>query len=228
MVYANDPAREDQIRAELRDHLELKIGELEERGLAREDAVFKALESHGHPRVVGYGLRRWRWFDVRSHGTARGFIAIGPRAVGVFAFGGATLGIFSCGGLSAGLFSLGGLALSLLVAWGGFAASLGLAYGGGALGLIAIGGMTCGVVAYGGSAVGLLAMGEGIKYTLYTTENAPEALRNLAEIVKIDRTDWFIINICLLCILMTVLAVGTWMQQRELLRLRRADPGLAE
>jgi len=114
MIYANRNEKDAaQIRAELEDHLLKKIDDLEAGGLSREDAVFGAIEDHGHPRTVGYGLRkRFSWVDVRTHGTARGFIAIGPKAIGVFAFGGTAFGLFAFGGVALGLVAFGGLALA--------------------------------------------------------------------------------------------------------------------
>ncbi len=58
MIYAN---RNDidaaPIRDELEDHLLKKVDECVDGGMAREDALFQAIEDHGHPAVVGYGLR---------------------------------------------------------------------------------------------------------------------------------------------------------------------------
>ena len=136
MIYANrDEKDAAQIRAEQEDHLLKKIADLEADGLSREDAVFQAIEGHGHPRTVGYGLRkRFSWVDVRTHGTARGFIAIGPKAIGVFAFGGAAFGLFAFGGFALGLVAFGGLALAALLSFGGcYVAIIGFAYGGGTL-----------------------------------------------------------------------------------------------
>lgn len=227
MVYANDPQREVELRAELNDHLEQKIAELEEQGIAREDAIFQALEAHGHPRVVGYRLRGWRWLDVRSQGTARGFIAVGPRAVGVFAFGGASCGVFSIGGFSTGLISMGGFALSLLVAWGGFVVSLGLAYGGCALGLLAIGGAACGIVAWGGTAAGLLANG-GVMQSVYTTDTAPPWIVSLAEMIPTQSNEYATLNMIVIVLFVMILAAVMTAQLRERRRIIRADPRLVE
>ena len=46
-----------------------------------------------------------------QNATAKGIIAIGPKAVGVISLGGLSAGIFSVGGLSVGLLALGGLAI---------------------------------------------------------------------------------------------------------------------
>lgn len=158
IVYANlDAPQADSVRAELRDHLLERVGGLQKAGTPKEDAVFQAIHDMGSPRVVGYGLRpKFPWIDVRSHGTARGVIAIGPKAVGIFAFGGIATGVFAFGGLAIGVISMGGLGLALLFAWAGFAlAPVGIAYGGFAAGFIALGGFSIGIVSSGGFAAGL-------------------------------------------------------------------------
>jgi len=59
MLYANRKEEDAvKIRVELEDHLRQKIADLEESGLSCEDAVLQAIEDHGHPRTVGYGLRK--------------------------------------------------------------------------------------------------------------------------------------------------------------------------
>ncbi len=133
MIYANRKEEDAaKIRLELEDHLRQKITELEAQGAASEDAVSQAIKAHGSPRTVGYGLRKGvALLDVRTEGTARGIVAIGPRAVGVVAFGAVAL---------AGLVSRGGLSV----------APLGIAAG-----LAAAGRTACGIIAGGGLAVGL-------------------------------------------------------------------------
>ena len=95
MVYANRPEHEEaDLRNELEDHLLKKIDDLEGQGLSSVDAIYRAINAHGHPRVIGYGLRRgFPLVDIRSSGTARGVIAIGPRAVGIVACGGMAVGV---------------------------------------------------------------------------------------------------------------------------------------
>ena len=87
MIYANrKPDDAAKIRLELEDHLRQKITELEAQGLSNEDAVSCAIKAHGTPRTVGYGLRKgFALLDVRTEGTARGIVAVGPRAIGVLA-----------------------------------------------------------------------------------------------------------------------------------------------
>lgn len=51
---------------------------------------------------------------MRTHGTARGFIAIGPKAIGVFAFGGFALGLVAFGGFALGLVALDGFACGII------------------------------------------------------------------------------------------------------------------
>jgi len=153
MLYANRK-QEDQIsiRAELEDHLLQKIAELEAQGLAREDAIFQAIEDHGTARTVGYGLRRgFALLDVRTEGTARGFIAIGPRAVGVIAFGNVAVGLFAFGNIAFGALAFGALAIAGLLSLGGIS----LAPLGTAVGLAAVGRTAFGIIVCGGLAVGL-------------------------------------------------------------------------
>ena len=73
--------------------------------------------------------------------TARGWIAIGDRAIG---------GLFACGGVALGPISVGGLAIG------------GLSIGGGAIGAVALGGGALGLLAIGGGAFGLVALGGGV------------------------------------------------------------------
>ncbi|MHC4501177.1 MAG: permease prefix domain 1-containing protein [Planctomycetota bacterium] len=63
MIYANRN-RKDAVRiwAELEDHLLKKIADLEAEGVSREEAVLQAIEEHGHPRTVGYGLHKRFWW----------------------------------------------------------------------------------------------------------------------------------------------------------------------
>ena len=61
LTYAKRNKTDSQkIRAELKDHLLKKIEELESQGAKHEDAVFQAIEGHGHPKTVGYGLQNIR------------------------------------------------------------------------------------------------------------------------------------------------------------------------
>lgn len=171
-----DLARRQSVRDELEDHLLQKIEDLEKKGMIREDAVYQAIEDNGNPVIVGYKLRDWSFIDVRVKGTARGFIAIGPKAKGVIAIGGLAFGIIACGGLACGLFSFGGLALGLLLATGGCAAG-GFSYGGLSIGLVAFGGASIGIIASGGTAIGLWVPGGGICLRYFTPQNVPKFLR---------------------------------------------------
>ena len=94
LLYANRPESESEgIRQELKDHLLQKVEDLAGNGLPREEAILETLRQHGSPKTIGYKLRgSIPWIDIRSHGTARGVIAIGPRAIGIFAFGGVRFG----------------------------------------------------------------------------------------------------------------------------------------
>jgi len=110
----------------------------------------------GFPLVHAHMGRRVHGTPTR---TARGWIAVGERAVGLFAFGGVAMGGFAFGGICLGLTGFGGIAAGGF-AWGGLAIG-GLAWGGVALGYIAFGGMAAGVYAIGGQAFGLEVTGSG-------------------------------------------------------------------
>lgn len=156
MAYAHLPREGEakRVREELRDHLLEKADVLTKNGTPREDAVFQTLRAHGPASIVGYGLRpKFPLVDIRTVGTARGVVAIGPKAVGIFAFGGMAIGVFSFGGLSIGVVGMGGCVLALLGGWGGIGfVPLGIALAGCAIGLIAIGGFSLGGWTGGGPA----------------------------------------------------------------------------
>ena len=188
-----------KIRAEQQDHLEEKIERLVADGTAREDAVFRAIDEHGDALVVGYGLRpAFPLIDIRARGTARGVVAIGPKAVGIFAFGGSACGVFAFGGVSAGVFTIGGLTAALLLSWGGFAVvPLGIAYAGVGAGLVAIGGVV----------VGLLAQG-GVESSYYTMETAPEWLSALARTIAPTFEHFAILNLAMVAVMIALLVAS--------------------
>jgi hypothetical protein len=157
MIYANRNEKDtEKIRKELEDHLLKKVADLQAEGLSREDAVFAAIEDHGHPKTVGYGLRKHQWVDIRTRGTARGFIAIGPQAVGTIAIGGAAFGLFTCGIVGVGAISFSVVSIALF--WS-FGAAFALAGCGFAQGTVAIGLMATGLWSFGVIAVGAESMG---------------------------------------------------------------------
>ena len=202
----DDPMLAEQARAEQQDHLEEKIERLERDGTAREDAIFQAIEEHGDPATVGYGLRpSFPLIDVRVKGTARGVIAIGPKAVGVVALGGVSCGVFAFGGVAFGAVTCGGASLALLFAYGGMALSLlGVAVGGVAIGLLAMGGMGIGLVAHGGLAIGMYARG-GQVTSHYTPDNVPDWMASLADLAP-DPQTFTMVNMGLVA--MTLVMVG--------------------
>ncbi|MDX9973880.1 MAG: permease prefix domain 1-containing protein [FCB group bacterium] len=231
-----DDTRSTQIRAELRDHLEQKVESLQAEGYDGAEAIVKAVEDHGNPVVVGYRLRPWRMVDVRVRGTARGVIAIGPKAYGVVAIGGVAVGVFAFGGLALGIFSCGGLALALLLSVGGCAAG-GAAYGGLALGLVAFGGMAVGVIASGGTAAGLWVPGAGqALWSHYTWQTAPAWWHGIGHWLSYgsaqERMAFFRLHGAIGMAYMVFLAVVITMQavlmSKERERVRRYDPTLIE
>ena len=218
--------------------MEQKIDDHASAGLCREDAVHRALTDLGHPRVVGYGLRpKFPWVDVRLHGTAKGVIAIGPRAVGVVAIGGMAMGLFAFGGMAIGLVSLGGFGIALLLGMGGIAiAPAGVAYGGMAIGLVALGGMACGAVAMGGLGIGLWVPSGGVCYSYYVAENVPAVLRQLDHFMTVkDHADWvqlgrvwIWVNVAYVAVIMAGLVLQTTLMVREGRRVKAAGPTLFE
>ena len=224
MVYADCPDEEARdVRAELEDHLVTKATELEEGGQSEVDATFDAIRQTGPADIVGYGLRKFRWLDVRTKGTAKGFIAVGPRAVGVIACGGAALGVVTFAGAGVGLISVSGIALSLLFAFGGVAiAPVGLAYGGLAIGLIAVGGLTAGILSFGGAAAGLYANG-GITASFWTFEQAPVWMQY---VTKFLGNKWLFgsITVGFWTLWAALFATMMALQGKEMRRIRAGDP----
>lgn len=230
MTVANlDEPRAGEVRRELRAHVEEKAERLRlEDGLPPEDAVFKAIEDHGDPRVVGHGLRpKFPWLDVRTRGTARGVIAIGPRAVGVFAFGGMATGVFACGGIAIGAVTWGGIVLAALFAWGGIGASLGAGFIGVGAATVALGGFVLGVVASGGMAIALWVAAAGTGVSYYDAETVPAAL-TFADAWMTAPAMYFWASVILVVSFLILLTAGLTLQERERRRLLRADPTLAD
>lgn len=227
MIYANrKPDDAPAIRAELRDHLLTKVEDLKAQGIPPEDAVFQAIEDTGPAKKVGYGLRpRFPLIDVRQQGTARGVIAVGPKAVGIIACGGAAMGVVSYGGFAMGLLSVGGIAAGLLIGSGGIAfAPIGLAYGGLVLGMLALGGMAFGLVAIGGTAVGFWAAGVS-GWSAHPMAEIPEPFKTMMDTVQPHQAA---AGMIFLGVFILVFALTQWAVWREYRRIRIADPTLAE
>jgi len=230
MIYANrSETDESKIRTELKDHLLQKIAELESDGLSHEDAAFVTIEDHGHPRTVGYGLRkRFSWVDVRTHGTARGFIAVGPKAIGIIAIGGAAFGLFAFGGLAVGLVGFGGLALAALLSFGGCSVALvGVAFGGAAFGLIALGGFGCGIVAVGGGAIGLWVPEAGEAISYFSQETVPHYLQYF-DAFLMNKHTVKVIMLVSYAIFFPMLFIQVLLTKKEHRRIKEADPKLVE
>ncbi len=230
MIYANRrPEDAAGVRAELQDHLEAKVAHLMASGVGEADAVFQAIEDHGPPRTVGYMLRpRLPLIDVRTHGTARGVVAVGPRAVGVFAFGGVACGLFAFGGVAIGLVGMGGLVASLFFAWGAAACvPLGFAFAAAAAGVFACGGLALGVIASGGLAAGLWVPGAARGFSYFAWNQVPDSLRSVGRFLTDFDGTLLVTFVCL--ILFVPLFVATHaLGVREARRVRRLDPALEE
>lgn len=233
-----DPAREEQVRNELRDHLEQKVDALVGEGYDRAEALVKAVEDHGNPILIGYRLRPWRLVDVRLRGTARGVIAIGPRARGIVAIGGLAMGVFALGGVAIGAISFGGCALGLLLAWGGLAGG-GLAYGGCAVGVVAFGGMAVGVIASGATAAGLWVPGAAnVLWSHFTWQTVPAWWRAIGEWLSfnpnsVEEREAFstmvnVMNGVAMLFLFVMLMVQGFMTKKEHARLGQIDRSFIE
>jgi hypothetical protein len=179
--------RAREVREELGDHLRSELEAQRAKGISEEEAAFAAIRKMGHPVQVGRRIARpFVWVDIRSRGTAKGVIAIGPRAIGVFAFGGIAAGVVAVGGLSFGLLSFGGVGFGLLV-WAGMALG-GISCGGLAVGVIALGGLSIGLIASGGSVYALSNIGKyATGAVFYPPDQVPVWLKALEPLMKIPQ-----------------------------------------
>lgn len=178
--------RAGEIREELADHLHSDFEKFRAQGASEEDAAFAAVKRMGPPALVGKRIARpFAWVDIRSQGTARGVIAIGPRAVGVFAFGGIACGVVAIGGVSVGVISFGGLGLGLLV-WAGMALGL-ITSGGMSVGAVAGGGLAIGLVAAGGTVYGLSVPAKFAGAAMYAKDQVPGWLKSLDPLLEIPK-----------------------------------------
>jgi len=224
IIYANRKEEDsEKIRAELEDHLRQKISDLAAQGIPREDAVFQAIEDHGTARTVGYSLRRgFALLDVRTEGTARGFVAIGPRAVGIIAFGNIAVGLFAFGNLAFGALAFGALTIAGFLSIGGIS----LAPLGAAVGLAAVGQGAFGMIACGGLAVGLQVPWAIDGVSLLSGDNGLQFLHHFQThegiVALIAITAWLFLVFPLLN------GVMYSIKRNEYLRIEKADPKLIE
>jgi hypothetical protein len=199
--------------------LRQKIADLQTQDLPREDAVFQAIEDHGTARTVGYGLRKgFALLDVRTEGTARGFIAIGPKAVGIIAFGNVAVGLFAFGNLAIGALAFGALAIAGLLSI--------LAPLGAAVGLAAVGQGAFGMIACGGLAVGLRVPWAIDGVSLLSGENGLQFLQHFrtheGTVALIAIILWLFLTVPILN------GVMCSIKKNEYLRIQKADPKLIE
>jgi len=224
MAYVNR-RQEDaiEIRAELEDHLLQKVAELEAQHLPREDAIFQAIEDHGSARTVGYGLRKgFALLDVRTEGTARGFVAVGPKAIGVIAFGGVAVGLFAFGGFAIGAIAFGWLALAALISCG----SISLAPMGAALGLVVLGRIAIGMVAGGGLAVGLWVPWAVDRVSLLAGDNGIQLLQHFRNYN--DGVEMIVIAVWFFTIFPFLTGLMGAIESLEHKRIKKTDPKLVE
>ena len=224
ILYANRKEEgAGKIRTELEDHLRQKIADLQTQGMTREDAVFQAIEDHGTARTVGYSLRKgFALLDVRTEGTARGFVAIGPRAIGIIAFGNVAVGLFAFGNLAFGALAFGALTIAGFLAIGGIS----LAPLGAAVGLAAVGQGAFGMIACGGLAVGLQVPWAIDGVSLLSGENGLQFLHHFSTqegtVALIAITAW------LFLIFPIMNGVMCSVKRNEYLRIEKADAKLVE
>ena len=224
ILYANRKEEDAaKIRVELEDHLRQKTADLQAQGLPREDAVFQAIEDHGTARTVGYGLRKgFALLDVRTEGTARGLIAIGPRAVGIIAFGNVAVGLIAFGNLAFGALAFGALAIAGLLSFGGIS----LAPLGAAVGLAAAGRTALGMIACGGLALGLRVPWAIDGISFLSGDNGPQFLQHFqtheGTFALIAIIFWFFL------IFPIMNGVMCSIKRNEYLRIEKADPKLVE
>ncbi len=233
LIYANKPeTKAEAIRKELKDHLLQKVEDLSKSGLSREEATLEALRQHGVPKIIGYRLRgAFPLIDIRSYGTARGVIAIGPQAVGIFAFGGIAVGVIACGPVAVGLFSAGFLAVGLLFAWA-FVGVGGIAAAFVAIGVVAAGGyMAIGLLASGEVATGAWVPPTGHgpgTISHYTAENVPPFLKSLEPLLNgCAFFERHVFTIFLPSYLLLIFALG-YLKYREGKRVASADNWLID
>ena len=222
LTYADPlPKDRDAVEHEVRDHLYTKVERLVQDGVPLEDAVYRAVRDYGPARRAGYGRRRPdRLLDIRIEGTARGVVAIGPRAVGVVAMGGLTCGVVSFGAVSVGVIGFGALTLGLVAACGAVAASPLLATGAAAVGLIAVGQSAVGAIAFGNTAMGLVAEGQATQ----TPGTAPAWIKALRSWIPTGGLLTGLVVTLHAAIGLATLVPCLLLQAREIKRLKRADP----
>ena len=221
MIYANRKEEAAaKIRLELADHLQQRVAELEGQGTSSEDAVAQAIKAHGSPRTVGYGLRKGvALLDVRTEGTARGIVAIGPKAVGVIAFGNIALGLFAFGNVAVGVLAFGAFSLAAFLAVGGLCISpLGVA-----LGLVVAGQGAFGLIACGGLAVGL-----EVPWAVDSVDLLSERGLQFFEHYRSATGNMATIGICLAIFMLFPLFNGIMcsMRRDEYRRIKKADPDI--
>lgn len=226
MIYANrKPDDATKIRLELEDHLRQKITELEGQGLPSEDAVSRAIKDQGSARTIGYGLRKGvAVLDIRTEGTARGIVAVGPRAVGVIAFGNVAVGLFAFGHICLGFIAFGAVALAGSVAVGGIS----LAPLGAALGLAAVGRVACGIIAGGGLAVGLSIPWAVDRVSFLSGDDGFQLLQHFRTSIGNGKGDLVILVLTFWIFMVFPLMNGIMcsIQRDEYRRIKKADPDI--
>jgi hypothetical protein len=185
LSYAGLPSNEAaKARHELADHLLSRVDDLEKQGASRDDAAFRAIYEHGQPIDVGYGLRpRCPWVDVRLRGTARGVLAVGPKAVGIFSCGIVSTGIVSCGVVSFGVLSAGLVTFALALGLGAISVGT-ISLGANAIGLVAAGLNSAGVLCAGINSIGIWVFQGQNALSYFDEKSAPTWLQNVGNMIS--------------------------------------------
>ena len=176
-------------------------------------------------RTVGYGLRKgFALLDVRTEGTARGIVAIGPRAVGVIAFGNVAVGLFAFGHICLGFIAFGAVALAGSVAVGGIS----LAPLGAALGLAAVGRVACGIIAAGELAVGLSIPWAIDRISFLSGDDGFQFLQHFRTSVGNSKGDLVVLVLTLWIFMVFPFMNGIMcsIQRDEYRRIKKADPDI--
>lgn len=154
--------------------------------------------------------------------VARGFFALGDKAVGVVAFGGQARGIFACGGMAVGVVAIGGMSVGI-ISWGGMALALLYALGGLSVGTLASGGAAIGWQALGGMAFGWYAHGGYViaQHGLGGQVHAPHVYQAFAELPAALRwmtsiSGWTSLGSFLWIPLMLPMIIVPWWARRQL------------
>ena len=135
--------------------------------------------AHGEPTI-----------EPSKRTVARGWIALGERAVGLIACGGIAVGGIAFGGVAVGPFAFGGLSLGV-IGLGGFVLAI-WAYGGAAIGWISFGGLAVAQkLAFGGFALSRAFAIGGYALAPHVDDAAARAAAASSTWIRLASWPWF-------------------------------------